>query len=231
MVYIPSFQGLNSNVLTALEEYRAAVEKQRQAVKAVQQFPTKEFLTVRETLADLQPALRQMHQMDELLKTYQDQFFPAAEVARELVEQMEQVRGMLRDVQSVIKAIQQITPYQWAAIAGFTGVSTTAPLWMTVPGIAPPIVYLPELALPQLASVLAGEAGRAAEVLLSLGVAYAEKTLEDEFYKTLTIWLVAGLIVFWTESKQPASSIERWAGRLPLIFEFIRKFLLPGNGE
>lgn len=231
MVFLPSFQGIDQSAVHAIEELHATAEKRRQAVKAVQQFPIEDLRAaqtmMRKNLQELRPALRQMQEINEVLRAYHNQ----VEAVKELAQQMQGVREMLREVQSVVEAVQQVRPRQWAALAGLTGisVSVTAPLWMSVPGIAPPISQLPTVALTDIAVVLAGEAGYAASVAVDIAIHYVEIATEDEFYREVAIFLIAGLIAWGTNVDPTLRDVKNVKFWLPLVLTFVMKFLLPNN--
>lgn len=230
MVYLPSFGGVNSGIARTAEDITSHVEAYENAIAAVQQVQVDnpfEGMAVKNpfegmAFEQIQSALQPSSQIAEAEHFYHQLAYPAVDAFQELGRQQQAILETLREVPSAVDLVQQFKPYQWAAIAGLTGitVTTSTPAWMAVSGMAASVTQLPPVTLTELATILAGEAGYAVSIAMDIGIHQLDSVLSDPNRSTIAVYLFAGLlacvikqgdswqqnikqVVFWTNLAVP----------------------------
>lgn len=230
MVYLPAFHGVNFEAFRAAEEVASEVETYKNAIDKVQQVRTEQLISAQKAVSERQLALEQAAKAAEVVRTNRHQISLAVEGIQEFARQQRQIKETLQKVQSVVDVVRQFNAPQWAAMAGLTGVAITtwAPLWMSVSGMATPVGQLPTITLTDIAFILSREAGTAASVAMDVAWYHFESALADQSKSTIAMYLFACLLamVMQTEPWTKAfDSVMRWLPGAVAAIQFILKNL------
>lgn len=232
MVYLPTFDsGANLRALRTLREVQTVAEEYRRTIETVNQFPTEEIFAARQAMEGLSSVVEPVQQMAEVSRILQKQSFPAIQAARTLAYQQEQIQSALSEVQSAVEAVRAITPQQWTLLAVASGVSIfgTTPLWASVPAAAPPVSSLPGITLPQIATILTGEAGTVASVTMGIAADYAEAIFADDFYRHVAMYIFAGFYLLMTNTELKPKEFGKIFFYIQPVLLLIKKYFVPDN--